>query len=151
MDRCSIMTCWLSLAVMLMAGSNLVAQEQAQTDQTPDAPVETVVVEEASTTSDPTQASSSLLEAMLEQPGTSTGIRQHTPKLPAIQLRARVIVKNKPPLVVLQVGTKYYQGRPGASIFVDAGPNTMEIQIKSVSADEVRIDLPDLKKTLSLN
>lgn len=151
MNPWHVMTGWMSVAVLLLFVSQVLAQDQSEADDALMDVEQTVVVEQTPTTSDPTQASSRLLEAMDDEPVGGSRRQAAALRLPAIQLKARVLVKNKPPVIVLQIGTKYYQARPGASLLVDAGQGMMELQIKTINADEVRIDLPELKRTLTLN
>lgn len=141
------------IVALLVTGLPAVAQNASDVAPltTTSVTEQSVTVEEVSEPADPTQPSKRLLDALVD-PTAGAARNQADPlRLPPIVLRALVIVKGKAPAAVLQVGNKFYRAKAGSMLLIDVDQRMIEINVQTVTAGEVRLDLPQFKRTLTLN
>jgi hypothetical protein len=106
-----------------------------------------LAAEQPGALSDPTQPTPQMLDLLRGAAGRDLR-REALKHIPRIEIKARIIAAQKPPLAMLSVGGENHVASPGGVLTWSGKEGTLRIRVMEITADEVVINIESLNQTV---
>jgi hypothetical protein len=102
-------------------------------------------------TNDPTVPGPAIRELLGQGDQKTPNAPQATPELPLVRLRARVAVRDKPVIAIVEIDGRLYSVRPGDEFSVNVDKTPTPMKVLKLTATEMQLELVKRQAIINLN